>query len=192
MVSHVRPIQCVTSTYITATKYSRWENTEFGNIFWTVDDVYHRIEGKEILFVETPCHEEYERFRRQKCKAASGTFSVTNSLVVLIYFNTYYKSADTSSVYSAIMTFLREVREETDSAPCILVGTKQDLRESEVEKFTFLPRSFGVHVARETGCLAYVEVSALTGYGIEALKQAVVRAPQYQAQSNKKKKCKQM
>jgi GTPase SAR1 family protein len=156
--------------------------------------VYHRIEGKQILFVETPCHEEYERFRRQRYEAASGTlYRVTNSLVVLIYFNTFYKkSADTSSVYSAIMRFLQEAREEADSAPCILVGTKQDLRESEVEKFTFLPHSFGIHAARETGCLAYVEVSALTGHGIEALKQAVVRAPHYQAQSNKKKKCIQM
>ena len=116
-------------------------------------------------------------------------------------FNNYVKKGDpqyddnASSIYFAVNKFLREVRQHWDDAPCILVGTKRDLRDDDyfTGKYRFLPPLVGEHVARETGCLAYVDTSAKTKHGIEDLKRAIVRAAQFNTYKQKqKKKCSQM
>lgn len=102
---------------------------------------------------------------------------------------------DASSVYFAVHKFLHEVRHHCVDAPCILVGTKQDMRSENAfsERYTVLPPMFGEHIARETNCIAFVDTSAKTGYGTEDLKRAIVRAAQFNTYKPKRKKiCKQM
>jgi GTPase SAR1 family protein len=97
----------------------------------------------------------------------------------------------TTYLWLAAKKFVVEARRHCPNAPCILVGTKTDLRDVgyQLDKQRYLPSVFGEYVARETGCLAYIETSSKTEQGIDELKRAIVRI---QTQPEKKKKCELM
>ena len=113
----------------------------------------------------------------------------------LVLFSVYvdvknYKcDVEGSTFVKAVDKFLREVRYHWGQAPCILVGTKQDMRGKVHENKRLLPFAFGEYVARETGCLAYIETSAKTKNGIDELKRAVLRGEHYFSHPRTKNKC---
>ena len=97
-----------------------------------------------------------------------------------------------SHVYNAVNKFMREVRNTWSEAPCILIGTKYDTRKDPSLRANrrFLPHVYGKYIARETGCLAYMETSSAISYNLEVLKQAVLCAEKYnRCQAPKQKKC---
>ena len=94
----------------------------------------------------------------------------------------------TTYLWFAAKKFIAEARRHCPNAPCILVGTKIDVRDEKYlpDKLRYFPPVFGEYVARETGCLAYIETSAKTGQGIDALKRAIVRVQTQPEKSQKK------
>ena len=69
-----------------------------------------------------------------------------------------------------------EIRHHAPGVPCILVGTKEDLRYSEevvgrlrAEHKAPLSAQDGVRLAQEIGALKYIECSALTQKGLKSV-----------------------
>src|SRR5688500_18911630 len=96
----------------------------------------------------------------------------TYILVFFISFSVF----SISSLHNVKAKWIPELRHHCPDVPVILVGIKVDIRNNEeyLKKLTEKDMSVitseeGAEMARECGCVAYFETSALTGYGISDL-----------------------
>ena len=100
--------------------------------------------------------------------------------------------------------WILEARHKSPNVPIVLVGTKIDLRSNPTFRRNLLlnerrkPISYdqGEKLARELGCLAYVETSALTGEGVYDLPEIIFKSIHayklLHSKEGKEKKCELM
>ena len=81
-----------------------------------------------------------------------------------------------------------EIRHHAPGVPCILVGTKEDLRYNEemagrlrAEGRQPLSSAEGVRLAQEIGALKYIECSALTQKGVKSVFDEAIKVGRYAA-----------
>jgi small GTP-binding protein len=173
-------------TALILTLNNKW--THAFESFYTVyiDQEYLEQEGKQLVLWDTAGEKDYERLR-PLCYPITTVFLLCFSICV-----SRNVAPDESGIAQAVATFIPEARKYCPDVPIILIGTKSDLRNSNVDESTehVIPSSFGEFLARETGCLAYMEVSAKGKVGIEKVRRAIVRAQKFApSQKSGKKKC---
>lgn len=116
-----------------------------------------RIDGKAVQLAlwDTAGQEEYERLR---------PLSYFNSHVILIGF-----ALDTpDSLDNARTKWIDEVKQYCPDTPYLLIGLKKDLRKTKDRK-KFVQPEQGEEAAREINAKTYLESSALTGEGVDAI-----------------------
>jgi cell division control protein 42 len=91
--------------------------------------------------------------------------------------------------------YIHEVRHYPD-VPCILVGTKIDLRNDKEkkqrlmqQKKSIISHEEGEFMAKKLGCLAYFEISTMEGVGVEDLAKGILVAKAISTKPKKKKIC---
>jgi GTPase SAR1 family protein len=151
---------------------NRWMSG-YGNDAVPIGASHLVVENQTINIWDTYGGDEYSLLR---------PLAYQNTDLFLVCFPLYIskENTDTPSLFAeAIHKFITEVRQNASKIPCILVGMKKDMANCVElkEKYLFLRPMFGEYVARETGCLAYVETSAKTAFGCDQLKRAIVRVP---------------
>jgi cell division control protein 42 len=91
--------------------------------------------------------------------------------------------------------FIHEVRLHSPDVPCILVGTKIDLRndvgmkQKLMQKQTRISYEEGEFMAKKLGCLAYFEISSMWGDGIEELAKGILGTKAISKKTKKIKTC---
>jgi GTPase SAR1 family protein len=92
--------------------------------------------------------------------------------------------------------FIHEVRHHCPDVPCILVGTKIDLRNDKAmrqklrsKQMRIISHEEGEFMAKKLGCLAYFEISSMEGVGIEDLAKGILGARVISTKQKKKKTC---
>uniref|UniRef100_A0A3Q0T5D1 Rho-related GTP-binding protein RhoG n=1 Tax=Amphilophus citrinellus TaxID=61819 RepID=A0A3Q0T5D1_AMPCI len=149
-------------------------NTFPGEYVPTVFDNYSAnviVDGKPVNLGlwDTPGEEGYDRLRLL-AYPQTDVFLICFSLVIpTSYENIRHK-------------WYPEVKNHSPKAPIILVGTKLDLRDdkdtiAKLEKDNLSPITYpqGLSMSKETGCVKYLECSALTQRGLKTVFDEAVR-----------------
>lgn len=108
-----------------------------------------------------------------------------------------FSLANPSSFESVRNRWIKEAKDNCPGVPVILVGTMLDLRDDEenikqLKKRNLSPIAYdqGLAMAEEIGAVKYLECSALTGNGLQAVFEEVSRVVLYPKPTNKlKEKC---
>lgn len=114
-----------------------------------------RIDGKgvQLALWDTAGQEEYERLR---------PLSYHNSHVILIAF----AINEPDSLENARSKWVDEVKYYCPKVPFILVGLKKDLRQSTDHR-RYVQTQHAENIAKDIGAKKYLELSALTGEGVD-------------------------
>lgn len=122
----------------------------------------------DVILTDTPGQDDYDRLR-VCCYPSTDIFIITFSF-------------DLPNSFDRVKSkWIPEVRRHCPSAIVLLVGLKLDLVVQVVNEHTDVPVDCVVcgpalALAVEVGAVDYLETSALTGYGIKELREAIVAA----------------
>ncbi|XP_063722852.1 ras-related C3 botulinum toxin substrate 1-like [Symsagittifera roscoffensis] len=123
---------------------------------------------------DTAGQDDYDRLR---------PLSYPNTDIFLLCFS-LVRRATLENVFAK---WLPEVQHYSPNTPNLLIGTKMDLRDQEVEKIT---AAEGQNAAKKVGksCKKYMECSALTQSGLKEVFDEAIRVVLYPDVKEKKKK----
>lgn len=130
------------------------------------------VDGKTVKLElwDTAGQEDYDRLR---------PLAYPNTNVYLICFSII----NTRSLENVKLKWVPELRHHTPDVPIILVGTKSDLRdddktikELESKSQRMVTTQEAQRMAKDVGCVLYIECSALTQTGIKGIFDDAIRA----------------